>query len=422
MKLRYIAFCLLATVFGCGGERAGGSYVVGDTAVVSSEDPIRGTAELREVLRIGDVTGDPEYLLARVSMFTVGHDGSVFVAQSDGDLRRYDRNGTYLGAVARPGQGPGEVQYVIGMDVDSLGRLAVFDLGNQRVSIYSPDMAFERQIRRPSMGVAYGRDALQWDSNGNLWMAIHPRRSGQGTVGTSPRPIYGQLGTSGAVVDTVFLPIRAWEGCSRRRAEFAVGFWEDSRLPYLPFAQWTFHPPSTLVFGCAAEYSFDVETPSGVRRIVRDWDAPVITDEERAFHTWVQDRPGKSMPGYSVPRERPAFLRIWRGDDGRYWLWRGAIGRSTEYTAEEREAVSRLMPGRAPLRSWRYYSPSDGFDVFDADGSWLGHVPTPPNWDADPHPGLRDPFFRGDTVWAVTNDDLGVKYISKFVVDWHPSN
>ena len=33
-------------------------------------------------------------------------------------------------------------------------------------------------------------------------------------------------------------------------------------------------------------------------------------------------------------------------------------------------------------------------------------------------PGIRDPQFLGDTVWAVTRDELDASYVSKFVVEW----
>ena len=87
------------------------------------------------------------------------------------------------------------------------------------------------------------------------------------------------------------------------------------------------------------------------------------------------------------------------------------------------------MGSRAPPRSlepWRTLievqsTAPDGFDVFDGAGRWIGHVDTPESWDADPFPGIIDPQFRGDTIWGVTEDELGVERISKFVVEWPES-
>ena len=121
----------------------------------------------------------------------------------------------------------------------------------------------------------------------------------------------------------------------------------------------------------------------------------------------------------AVPRERPAFLRLWATDSGRLWVWPGATGSSREATDQEREFMRQALPGVAtPTRIWSYWLPTDGFDVFGSDGQWIGHVDTPDNWDGDPYPGIGDPQFKGDTIWAVTRDEFDVSYISKFVVDW----
>lgn len=424
MVKRWLVVTLATISVACVEAETRSSYQIGDTTVVFSVESARDTATLREVLRIGEAEGAPEYMFAQISMFTVGPTGNVFVAQSDGDLREFDAEGRFVRTVARPGQGPGEVEYVVGMDVDRDGRLAVLDFSNQRVSIYSPDGQFERQMRRPAGRPGYGRDAIQWDDQGDLWLAIHPLRSGPDTLTNGPRPLYGKLVADGMVVDTIHLPARGWTGCERRRAGFAGGFFEDARLPYLPFAQWTFDPSGVLVFGCSADYSFDMEYSGRVIRVSRDWDAAVLTDEAQDYYELIQEsETGIPRPRFSVPRERPAFLRIWRARDGRLWLWPGSPGSSQEVTEQQREAFSRFLPGRAvPPRLWNYWSPTDGLDVFDGEGRWIGHVATPPTWDGDPFPGLTDPFFRGDTVWAVTKDDFDLRYISKFVVEWPPSN
>jgi len=71
----------------------------------------------------------------------------------------------------------------------------------------------------------------------------------------------------------------------------------------------------------------------------------------------------------------------------------------------------------APEYRWEE-DPVPGLDLFDAEGVWLGRVTLPDNWLADPLPGRKDPLFRGDTIWAVTVDSLGVNYLSRFEVEW----
>jgi hypothetical protein len=73
----------------------------------------------------------------------------------------------------------------------------------------------------------------------------------------------------------------------------------------------------------------------------------------------------------------------------------------TEEEAREEERLS----GRVPLR----YSEPPAFDVFDADGRYLGRVLPPASLRVEP-----EPLARGDTVWAVVRDELDVPSIVRF--------
>ena len=157
-------------------------------------------------------------------------------------------------------------------------------------------------------------------------------------------------------------------------------------------------------------------------RVSRAWDPPMRTSEEDEYYSDLFRRPIPRPPGTepaippptpNFPRERPAFLRLWLAEDGRMWIWPGAAGWSRATTEEERQRSPSL-----PLVIWEYWHTTNGFDVFDVDGRWIGHVNTPESWDADPYPGIIDPYFRGDTIWAVVKEELDVRYIVRFEVEW----
>ena len=427
---------------GCGegtpdSSRLASSRQLGDTTFVFSTSALRGTGSLREVSRIGMIDGPPEYLLSRWPVFTVGPDGSLFVADAGSDLRYYDADGTYVRTIARQGQGPGEVRYVVGMDISVEGLLATLDFGNRRVSVFSPNGTLIREIRlSPSAGrPGNGRDAVRWDDEGGLWIALNPPRSGPDTLSAKQqRPLFGRLAGHEEVTDTVFLPTRAWEGCERRLPVYSGGVMEDNRLRHMPFAQWSRNRMGALAFGCSASFTMDVaRTDGGVMRVSREWDPPLRTDEEHeywseGFRSAIpqlrslnqallslgrgdQVRPIPPIP--ILPRERPAFLRLWHTDDGRMWVWPGGPGWSRATTEEQR----RQQPG-LERRIWEYWNPTDGFDVFDTEGRWIGHVDTPESWDGDPYPGTQDPYIKGDTIWAVVKEEFDVRYIARFEVEW----
>lgn len=454
MKRALVVGVVTLVTGGCGegpsdSSASNSSRQVGDTTFVFSSAPLRGTATLREVSRIGMIDGPAEYLLGASPTFAVGPDGSLFIADR-GTLRHYDADGTYVRTIARRGEGPGEMTSVGGIDISADGLVAALDRGNRRVNVFSPDGTLVREFRlgtSRSAGVApYGRDAIRWDYQGELWLALHPPRSGSDTLRAGQqRPLFGHLIDHEEVTDTVFLPTRAWEGCERRLPAYSGGFMEDNRLRNMPFAQWSRSRSGLLAFGCSASFSMDVARPDGrVMRVSREWDPPVRTDEEQEYWSDV-DRFGiaqrrsfnealvrlgraaevRPVPQLPInPRERPAFLRLWLADDGGLWAWRGAPGRSRPWTEEERSLQMQQLqqlgvPGRElQPRSWEYWNPTDGFDVFERDGRWVGFVATPETWAAAPYPGTTDPYFRGDTVWAVVREEFDVRYVVRFEVEW----
>ena len=434
---------------GCDERTPESARQLRDTTFVFSSAPVRGTAALREVSRIGMIDGPPEYLLGEVLTFAVGPDGSLFVADR-GTLRHYDADGAYVRTIARRGEGPGEMTSVGGLDISADGLVAALDRGNRRVNVFSSDGTLVREIRlgtsRSAGAAAYGRDALRWDDHGELWLALNPPRSGPDTLRSGQqRPLFGRLIGHEEVRDTVFLPTRAWEGCERRLPAYSGGFMEDNRLRNMPFAQWSRNRTGSLAFGCSVSFTIDVDRPRGsVTRFSREWEPPVRTEEEHEYWSAV-DRSGiaergnfnqvlvnlgrsaevMQIPPLPInPRERPAFLRLWLADDGRVWAWRGAPGWSRPWTEEERSLrLQQLRQLGVPARelqprSWEYWTPTDGLDAFDKDGRWIGHVNTPETWVTAPYPGRGDPYFRGDTIWAVIKGEFDVRYVARFKVEW----
>lgn len=395
--------CSAAVLSGCAESGGTSSRRSGDTIFVASSYPLADTATLQEILRIGSLAGDERYMFSGISAFSVAPSGHIYIAEHEGNLRHFDSTGQFVREVARQGQGPGEVLYVIGLDVNSARDVAALDLGNRRVSFFDSVGNSIGQLRLPDGRPAYGRDAVQWDIDGDLWLGINPVRAAlEPDYDYDRRPIFGRLEAGGQVEDTVFLEATSDE-CHRRDPVHARGFYEDFRIGFLPFYHWSRSPDGTVAVGCAANYSFDVRYPDGrVLRAERAWQPALMESDEQAHFLMYHD---------TAPRNRPAFLRVWLGEKGRIWARPGTAGHPRSATPAERSAGY-------PEEIWDAWVPTDGMDVFESDGAWLGHVRTPPNWAARPFPGLGDPQFVGDTIWAVTTDELGVEYLSKFVVEW----
>jgi sugar lactone lactonase YvrE len=59
-------------------------------------------------------------------------------SDAEGGVRVYDNRGLFLGQVAGPGSGPGQVRSPRGLSIDPLGRLIVTDSGNNRIDVFTP--------------------------------------------------------------------------------------------------------------------------------------------------------------------------------------------------------------------------------------------------------------------------------------------
>ena len=393
-----------------------------DTVLVHNRAPERpDTARLREVFRIGQREGPPEYTFESINAFAVDRSGDIYIAEGRGPVRQYDARGRFLALVARRGGGPGEVGYVTGMVVDADGRLLVRDNLNGRVNVYGVDGRPTDHWPLPPGRPAYGRDAIVSTALG-LHIGINPLLPESTGELTFPRPAYARLDSAGEPVDTLLIPMRFTEACpALSEGWFRSGWSEDLRAPYIPKVRWALAPSGNLIVGCSVDYSFDiVQRDDTVLRISRDWIPVQASAEEREsfqdamsiernasrfFQRW-------AWRGPALPDTRPAYQRFIVAEDGTIWVW--------PTQARHAESMPAALRQRGyPARVW-VDSRTGAFDVFEEDGRWLGTVALPPSVPYTADPGTVDPFMRGDTVWAVVVDSLDLEYLARFQVEWHP--
>jgi len=372
----------------CADQRTGATdYQLGDTLVVESMRPvIADTLELREVDRIGQFDGPPEYLFTNVYAFAAGFDGSLFVHDNDDGIRQFDPEGRYVRHLAGPGQGPREVGYLLGMDVDSAGHLAAVDLANARVSIFDVDGDDVTVFPRPNLRARYGDGSIRFDSDGTLWIGVHPATPSSGGI-PHPRLAFLQYSVEGDLLS---------EG------EYRMGFWEDRREPFLPKTTWAIGPDGSFAIGCPEDYVLDVHQPDAdIVRIHRSWDPLLMTDEARER---MRRQSGLNPP----PRRRPAYARIILPGDGRVWVWPNQPMEQIELSQEDAAAFGRTYAMRISTRG--------AFDVFTEEGRWLATVKMPDEAPFSGFPTEPSVLIRGDTIWALATDELDVQYVVRYEV------
>lgn len=400
------AVAVLALLSGCGGEDIGEEavrrYSVADTSVVENLWPeIADTLRPSEVARYGRAEGDPDYLFSEIYAFAVDESGRVFVHDSDEGIRVFSREGAFLGRAARNGEGPSEVGYVVGMAVRHDGGVVSMDLRNRRVSVLGMDRA-PWSTRMPEGRPPYRDGVVVVMDDGRLFVGYNPLYPEDGSGIEHPRPIFIRVTDDGALADTVYTPEWVSYHCpelsSRRHS---AGFWHDNREPYAPKVKWALGADGTLAVGCSATYTFYLIGPEGdVVRVARARARIEMSDEERAFRA--------AMPVVQAERVMPAYARIRLPGDGRIWVWPTQPNVKIPLPPEVADQFGVTHTWSIPWQG--------AFDVFDETGRWLAVVELPARARYSGFPTEPGVVIRGDTLWAVEQDEYDVQTIVRYLV------
>ena len=403
------SFVLFLSVCGCAEpeDRVGTERVrVGDTVFVHSHFPeYPDTVRMREVLRIGMLDGPEEYMFGDIFSFGVGPEGDLFVHDRGEGIRHYGPGGTFLGWIARQGEGPKEVEYVPAINVSPGGLVAAHDYENRHIILFHSGDSVTH-VPGPEGRPAYSdTDALLFHKDGTLWVKINTYWPPPGGL-THPRPIFARVQSSDrTLVDTIFSPANAAEGCpTLSELAFTAGVWEDKRERWIPKTLWASGPDGTSVLGCPATYQFSVTKPNGETfKISRDW-TPVPEAEEALKYMASWTNIG------DLPPTLPAYAQIILPGDGRIWVWPSRPSRSEKARQELVEMYGVTE---------RWVTPITGtFDVFGPDGHWMAVVQPPSEVQYNGLPTTTAVVIRGDTLWAVAKDSLDVSYLVRCEVVW----
>jgi hypothetical protein len=154
---------LVALILFAGCDRSSGNTAAGakvrDSAGIAIVDNSPAPAALEVAVEslpaftIGGGVGGADYDLNEIRGSVRLSDGRIVVADNlSGELRFFDSAGTFLLRGGRKGQGPGEFEQIIGMWPLDGDTVAVFDAATRRLSFFSPDGSFARQVDLATAG------------------------------------------------------------------------------------------------------------------------------------------------------------------------------------------------------------------------------------------------------------------------------
>jgi hypothetical protein len=377
---------------GDAGDRWGGTVDTLDNgAVVVSNPaaPLWGDSEgwvLREDLRIGAVEGTGPEVFASVSALAVDARGRVHVLDARAsEVRVFGPDGQHVRTIGGPGAGPGELSRAIGLAFANSGALWVVDAGNARYSVFDTAGAFMTTHRRP-----LGFFRIPWPGGFLADDTFVDVGVGDSADPRHPAELLVRYADTLEPLDTTHIPSLRTDPITLRRANGGpVMSFPD---PYGPQLAWRFDARGFLWTAVTDRYELVQRSLRGdtVRIIRRAAPAVAVTaaDRDDALER-ISERVAEVGPGASLDRDprvpdvKPALVRFYVDAGGGLWV----------------------EPSRAA-------GERQHFDIFDADGRYLGRVSPEHEIQSDPMP-----VFTPDAVLAVVRDSLDVPYVVRLRIE-----
>lgn len=313
-------------------------------------------------LSIGQDSGKPEYLFSQIGDLAVDGRGNIYAIDSrEAAVRVFDRDGGYVRTIGRQGQGPGETQYPVFIQITAQGELAVYDYSAAHMLFYSLDGVHLRQKRTSRIVYPIGLDPegrliaqqilapppkggkviLLFDHDYGSELEIAREEMGQGRVFDIGRPsCYGALA-----------------------------------------------PNDTVLWGDSKEYVLYVLSPDGrlIRKIIKESRHQPITDREKDEYRAKYADALKYGMQISFRDRFPAFSGLFFDDEARVFV------RTYERTGGSGDSF--------------YY------DVFDREGVYESRVAVPVTLD-------RNSVWKDGRVYTVETNENGLPVIKRHRVTW----
>jgi len=344
--------------------------VDGVVTVKNPEEPIyRGDVlNLEEDLSIGAFKGKDEYTFSQINDLDVDDNGNIYgIDNSSAHIRVFDSNGQFLRTVGRKGQGPGEMQMPLFVQITSQDEIAVYDYLTQRLVLFSLEGKYLRQVSAARM--RYPVLPLRLDSCGNI----------VGIQIMAPPPVGGKdIGKYDPNFEPLFMIAQEKQNKNHKRGEF------DIAMPTLHCAV---SPNGNIAWGNSSVYEMHILNPEGkrIKKIQKVHSPRAMTVKEKERFEKEYSEVLASGGSLNFPDHFPAFMNIFVDDQE--WLW------VKTYERVEGEEDS-------------YY-----FDIFDAEGKYLAKVPIRVNLD-------QSAVWKEKVLYTIETGKEGFQRIKRFRVRW----
>ncbi len=315
---------------------------------------------IEEDLSIGKVTGKEEYMFSRISGISVDIEERIYVLDySEANIKVFSKNGDYLKAIGRKGQGPGEMTSPFAICITNKNEIVVQDLNNHQISFFSLEGRYLKAISTAEL-IMVGSVI---DTRDNI-IGI--------TSTTGPDKQVVELKKFNSELDYLY------SFCS-----FSLPRRSPAYNPFNPEICWALTVNDVVVCGYSENYKLKVFSSDGklIRIIRKDYDPVRITPDEI-------DRIKKTLPGpmkLDIPKNHAAYR---------------------DFTIDEE--------GRCYVRSWEkdpgtkeYY-----LDIFDSKGIYIAKVPIDVNLN-------RNSVWKKNKLYTIEENEEGYPVVKRYKVTWN---
>lgn len=395
-----IAVALTAGACGDGGSSSWQGSVVDSAGVAVVSNPATGLWSPDErwtvepELSIGVTDGDPEYQFGQIVGIDIDSDGRVYVADLQArEIRAFAADGRWLSTIGSPGTGPGELGMAIAGPFLIGDEVRVADLMNQRISRFSTEGEILGSVRFDlTSGVP-----VRWDETGEDQLVAQLRAMGPVTPNAAPSgdPVVS-YSEEGAVTDTL-LVLPPGQSLQLRGGQMRMRIFDSEPM-------WDLGEDGRLVSGRNSEYRIEVRDAGGVLRqvVTRPFEKRPVTERDQQV---ILDAISEAARSQGVPAQSleaalrqftfadyyPAFASLFAGPEGSLWVQRIRTG--TELAGEEGTFDAQDLG-------------SSEWDVFDDDGRYMGVVDFPVRFGP-----VR---LEGDRFYGIARDELGVQSVGVY--------
>ncbi|MCL4865466.1 MAG: hypothetical protein KJZ47_06195 [Gemmatimonadales bacterium] len=348
---------VLALLAGCAGPEPAPRFAVRDSSGISiaeSRAPRwqqgeEWTVDSMPFLDIGGGGEGPAYEFDTIEDALRLDDGSIVVVEfGQGLIRRFGADGRLVWATGREGEGPGEYNRIRNITSYPGDSILVYDFWLGRATVLDRDGKFGRVFRIEATGRSDRVYPVDDTTLVAVYLSLQALERGAGLV-RMPEPLV-RARPDGAVVDTIAV-IPGGESFMVPEGEVRPLFGRRGSQVAVAGGR--------VYTGTADQLAYGIRSPDGrLLRLVRAagpdlaLSASQIEGERQTLlnprtPTWLRD----AVAALPAPATRPAYSQLLVDESGHVWL--------APYRGRSESGIP--MP-------WQ---------VFDADGDWLGEVQIP---------------------------------------------